>query len=104
MENWLQCTVTAGQFDNEFGVAGHEFNGAVFSLFTPKETVRFSHPPTKDQTTTGWVKVQVVQQRDNWVVVRLPRQTFQSGYCVTVRVDELEKDVKPSRKKPRGKS
>jgi hypothetical protein len=97
MENWLRCNLSPGQFDGEFGVDGAQHDGKTFSLFAPKPSIKFDEEPTKEKVSPGWVKVQVLQQQENLVLVRLPRQTFQSGYFVTVNSSQLEHPL-PARK------
>ena len=102
MENWLRCTVTIGQLPGEYGVEGLQANGAVFSLFAPTETVEPDEEPTRDQVASGWVKVVVLDQSEGRALVRLPRQTFQSGAFVTVGCDQLRTPPRPTRRKAVG--
>src|SRR5258708_7504254 len=85
MDNWLQCKLSPGQFEGEFGVDGEQHDGSAFSLFAPKASIKFDEEPTTEKASSGWVKVQVLQQREDLLLVRLPRETFQSGYFVTVK-------------------
>jgi hypothetical protein len=93
MENWLRCKLYPGQFEGEFGVDGLQHDGTAFSLFAPKTSIKVDDQPTGDKDTLGWVKVQVLDRRDDLALVKLPRQTFQNGHFVTVKVSELERPL-----------
>ena len=41
MEHWLSCTITPGEFSEEFAVTGRQSNGTLFSLFAPESDVPF---------------------------------------------------------------
>ena len=99
MENWLRCTVSIGQFPHEYGVEGLQANGTVYSLFAPCEYVEPDEEPTRDRTTQGWVRVVVIDPLGDRAIVRLPRQTFQAGAFITVRLDELRKPIPAPSKK-----
>lgn len=92
-ENWLKVTLTAGMFPNERGIDGRQFNEKVFSCFVPEEYTKSDQTPTAGNPVQGWVKVSVVERQGNLVLVFLPRQTFQNGFYVTVKVDQLERSV-----------
>ena len=83
---WLTCSISPGQFPTEYAVAGTQHNGVPFSLFAPKEAV--SAPPGGVEG-SGFVRVEVVDRRDGLALVRLPAQTFENGYHVTVSEAEL---------------
>jgi hypothetical protein len=106
MENWLKCTVSIGQFGSEYGVDGVQFNDKPFSLFVPKDSVKFSEEPSKEKPVPGWVRVQIVSRDEDMILVLLPRPTFQSGPYVTVKPDQLEKPVKkePARRQRQARS
>lgn len=86
MQMWLRCTVTPGQFPDEYAVGGHQYNGKPFSLFAPAETVQ---PPPGGRG-EGKLQVTVLERTGQMNLVRLPGQTFESGrYYVTVSDDQL---------------
>jgi hypothetical protein len=90
VESWLRCTLSAGQFPNEYGVDGMQFNQEPFSLFVPQMYTKSDQPPTVGKPVKGWVKVSVVERQGDLVLVFLPRPTFQNGPYVTVKPEQLE--------------
>jgi len=89
-EAWLRCDVSPGMFDFELGVDGRQFDGTVYSLFAPKETVDHDQPLSREHIVPGWVRVKAWERKDNLVLVELPRETFQNGAFITVTEDQLE--------------
>ena len=83
---WLPCSVSPGQFPNEYAVSGMQYNGKGFSLFAPQETV--VPPPSGEGE--GLLKVEVVDQRDELVLVRLPAEPFENGQHVTIAAKMLQ--------------
>ena len=83
---WLPCSVSYGQFPNEYAVAGTQYNEKGFSLFAPKETV--SAPNSGEGE--GLIEVEVVDRRGELALVRLPAQTFENGQHVTVNATTLQ--------------
>jgi hypothetical protein len=102
MENWLKCTLVPGQFPGEYGVDGVQSNEKPFSLFVPANAVKFDKAPAKDKAVPGWVRVEVLDRKDDLLLVHLPRQTFQGGPFITVNVSQLETPP-PAPKKPTSK-
>jgi hypothetical protein len=97
-ETWLRCGVSPGMFDNEAGVDGRQFDGSVFSFFAPADTVDHGDQElTRGECIPGWVRVEIISRKDNLVLVKLPRQTFQNGAFITVTGDHLE--TRPQRQK-----
>ena len=90
MENWLRCTITPGQFSEyEFAVDGQQSNGNGFSLFVPKEQVERDEEPTRSHAVEGWLPVEIWDQKEDRVLVRLPREAFGTGYFVTVKAADV---------------
>jgi hypothetical protein len=83
---WLLCSVSPGQFPNEYAVSGTQYNGKGFSLFAPRETV--SAPSSGEGD--GFMKVDVVDSQGELVLVRLPAQTFENGQHITVSARMLQ--------------
>ena len=90
MEQWLQCTICEGQFTGEYAVQGETFDGTEFSLFVPDEFVELSDPLDPTAGAAGWIRVEVLDQRGDLVLVQLPRQTLENGRSLTVRRDQLQ--------------
>jgi len=86
MKTWLKCYVSPGMFPDEFAVGGQQYNGKPFSLFAPASTVR---PPELDRG-EGSVQVEIWERKGNLVLVRLPQQTLENGYYVTVNSEQLQ--------------
>jgi hypothetical protein len=82
---WLSCSISPGQFPTEYAVAGTQHNGEGFSLFAPREFI----VPPKEQEGLGLVRVDVIDQKGDLVLIRLPAQTFENGQYVTVKVSDL---------------
>ena len=95
MESWLRCTVTPGQFTGEYAVRGEQFNGSVFSFFAPEEYVAQAEAVENGRHADAWVRVHVWGQKGNLAVVRLPRESFESGQYVTVPTDQLTTTPRP---------
>ena len=89
--SWLRCRVTPGMFDHELGVEGRQSDGSVYSLFAPKKAVDHGGQPVEGPM-EGWIRVRVLSQKDDRVLIELPGQTFQNGAYVTVPVNQLRVD------------
>jgi hypothetical protein len=76
-------------FDHELGVEGRQTNGAVWSLFAPKQAVDYGDQPLEEGA-QGWIRVNVLARQGDHVLVQLPGQTFQNGAFITVKADELQ--------------
>jgi hypothetical protein len=103
MQYWIRCSISLGQFGDEYGVDGHEHDDTPFSLFAPRDTVKFEVAPTRENSVPGVVLVEVIERKGNLVLVRLPRSTFQAGYFVTVKSDQLEAQSPPQKAARTGK-
>lgn len=86
MSSWLRCSVSPGQFPDEYAVGGAKFDGRPFSLFAPLSEVR---PPAGADRGEGLIRVTVVKQDGDLVLVKLPQQTFENGYFITVKAGQL---------------
>lgn len=87
---WLRCSVTPGQFSNEYGVTGYQVDGKVFSLFSPKEFVKCDHPPQNEERVDGLVRVRIYSREGDQVIVQLPQESFERGHYVTVSADQVQ--------------
>jgi hypothetical protein len=90
MTSLIRCRVYPGQFSDEYAVSGEQAGGERFSLFVPVHYVTTDAPPTRDAAVEGWIHVAVWEQSGNNAVVLLPRQSFESGRFVTVRMDQFQ--------------
>jgi len=90
MENWLDCTISPGQFTGEFAVQGEMFDNTVFSLFAPEEDLQFSEEPTWDKPVKGLIRIVLGPQKDDLVLVALPRPSFENGQEITVKRSQVK--------------
>ena len=92
MDAWLQCEVSAGQFETEAAIRGTDFNGEAFSLFVPARCVK---PPVSSLGPNEWsrgkLQVEILDTREGNNLVELPGQTFGNGQTITVREAQLER-------------
>src|SRR4051794_9692205 len=97
MDTELRCKLLPGQFSNEFVAVVESFNGRLYSLFVSRDKVTFDQEPAQDEATEGWLPVQVVERRDNNLLVRLPQSTVENGQYLAVRSDQLRTANEPLR-------
>ena len=90
MEKWLKCTISPGQFTGEFAVQGKMFDATEFSLFAPGEDLQFSENPASDKHVEGYIRVLSGDSKDDLLLVRLPRPTFENGRVITVKMDQIK--------------
>jgi hypothetical protein len=90
VEQLLICTITPGQFSDEFAVTGRQSNGTLFSLFAPEDSVRCDQRPVEGQSGAAELRVTLCRQAGELAVVRLPQQSLEGGYFVTVAVSLLK--------------
>jgi hypothetical protein len=89
MEEWLECIITPGQFSGEYAVQGEMFDNTSFSLFAPEKDLKFREEPTTSQPVKGLIRIVPGVQKDNLLLVSLPRPTFENGRTITVKKDQL---------------
>lgn len=90
MTRWLDCEISQGQFTGEYAVKARMFDETEFSLFVPKDFLNFSEEPTIDKSVNGQISVSVTDQKDELVLVNLPRPTFENGRSITVKESQLK--------------
>ncbi|MCK4291966.1 MAG: hypothetical protein KAY65_02120 [Planctomycetes bacterium] len=90
MEKWLDCTISPGQFTGEFAVQGKMFDATEFSLFAPKEDLKFSGKPSWDKPVQGFIRVIPGASEGDLLLVSLPRPTFENGRTITVKIDQVK--------------
>jgi hypothetical protein len=75
-------------FSGEYTVEGTTWNGVGFSLFAPAYDVEV---PTEhlQSPIEGQIRVQIVEEKGELVLVMLPRQTLENGRYVTVTRHQL---------------
>jgi hypothetical protein len=100
VKNFVRCKVYPGQFSDEFAVSGEQANGQRFSLFVPTNYVAPDQTPTRESSVDGWLQISIWEQSGYEAVVRLPRESFESGRFVTVRLDQLQMPLQPIEAQP----
>ena len=102
MENWLRCKIRRGQFSGEYVVQGDTVDGQGFSLFAEPSDVRIDacREVGQDETTGGWIRVEVVDRQDGIVLVRLPSEALERGYFVSVRASDVKPQSEARRLEP----
>lgn len=95
MEHEIRCKVFPGQFSSEYSVEGVQASGDPFSLFVPSEKVEVDEAPTRERPVDGWLKVGIWDLTGNRAVVKLPRESFESGRFVTVGMNQFKSAPQP---------
>jgi hypothetical protein len=90
MQDWVNCTISVGQFSGEYGVQGCLFNGRPFSLFAQEKDVMFNEPPQPGKPVTGRICAEIIEKKDDLVLVALPESTFENGRTITVRANQIK--------------
>ena len=93
MANWLECTVTPGQFTGEYAIQGTMFDETEFSLFAPRADLRFEEEPERDRPVRGFIRIVPGIQKDNLILVNLPRPTFENGRSITIKKEQLVNNI-----------
>ncbi len=65
------------------------FSGRAFSLFASREDVKCEREPSQDEPTAGWLKVKILEQEGNNILVQLPQSAIENGSYLAVRRDQL---------------
>lgn len=89
MTAWLKCTVSLGQFPQEYSVQGKHFNGTPFWLFAPVDDVKVEGEVTRGTWIDGWVRVATGSQKGDRVLVSLPQPALENGRIVSVKIDDI---------------
>jgi|HubBroStandDraft_2_1064218.scaffolds.fasta_scaffold856923_2 hypothetical protein len=86
MKKILKATVVQGMFANENAVTLKTANGADVSLFVDADMV----------WALGGIRVELIDTRGDRCLVRLPAESFEAGWWVTVMADQLLDDSQPA--------
>jgi hypothetical protein len=89
MTAWLKCTVSVGQFPQEYSVRGKLFDGTAFSLFAPVGDVTVEGEVTRGRWIDGWVRVATGSQKDDRILVALPQPALENGQIISVKIDDI---------------
>lgn len=89
MTAWLKCTVSLGQFPQEYSVCGKLFNGTPFSLFAPVDDVKPEGEVARGKWVDGWVRVATGSQKGDCVLVALPQPALENGQIISVKIDDI---------------
>ncbi len=103
MENGLfQCEISPGQFTGEYAVSGVMFDGEGFSLFATQSDLRCSEFPENDQPVPGLIQVEILDEAEGLMLIRLPQRALENGDTLTVRADRVQKIPNPRPQKVQG--
>jgi hypothetical protein len=91
MDAWLTCKVSTGMFSSEYTVEGTSWDGIGFSLFAPKDDVVILADPMRQEPVEGQMRVEVVEQKGDLVLVMLPRESLECGRYITVGRQQLHR-------------
>jgi hypothetical protein len=100
MALYIRCQIYPGQFSGEFAVSGEQADGEKFSLFAPAKFVKMEREPTRDRSVDGWLDVELWEQQGETFVVKLPRESFESGRFVTVGLEQFQTRPEPAGAQP----
>lgn len=90
MDAYLRCKIRKGLFSDEVAVFGTSADGNSFSLFVPEESVELRGLP-RDAAVDGLLRVEILDEGNGQVLVRLPAQAFENGTTLVVRDAEVER-------------
>jgi hypothetical protein len=86
----LRCMISTGQFSEEVAVSGQDYAGAQYSFFISRKFVEFEGEPARGCEVDGWLRVRVLDRKQDLVLVRLPGRTFENGSTITVHQTQLD--------------
>lgn len=89
MRKRLLCKISKGQFSGEVAVQGKLYNSEDFSLFAPIECVEFDSELSESSYVDGSISVDVLDNKDDLVLVSLPQPAFENGQTITVKKEQL---------------
>ncbi len=90
MNALFRCKVGHGMFSGEIAVRGAAADGEEFSLFVPKEFVRYGQPLEDSTNVDGLLRVKVLAEEAGRYLIQLPGEAFENGRTVTVGAGQLE--------------
>jgi len=94
-QHQIRCKVFPGQFSNEYAVKATQIGGESFSLFAPISAVETEETPTRDKAVDGWLTVTIWELKGDKAIIRLPRESFESGRFVTMSVTQFKTRPEP---------
>jgi len=92
MDGWLHCVVSPGQFSGEHGVEVRTSAGEVF-LFAPAEEIELPAGAQSDYNGEAHIHVEIIEQKGDLLLVRLPRRTLENGQHITVRQESIRQEA-----------
>ncbi len=91
-EGKLNCRVFPGQFSDEYGVQGVLHDNRNFDLFAPRKYVKPNKgqgEPKHGEPVKGIIQVILGPEKNDLILVTLPRPTFENGQTITVKKSQL---------------
>jgi hypothetical protein len=95
-EYQIRCKVFPGQFSTEYAVECAQADGSKVSLFAPAKDVEPLESPTREHPVGGWLRVTLWEVKGGRAIVKLPRDSFESGRFVTVNLSEFKAPPQPA--------
>ena len=89
----LTCTVSRGQFSGEYAVSIEVFDGTHVSLFAGESDVELDRQLSGDDSVMGRIHVEIVDQSDDLLLVRLPQPTLENGQTITVKAEAIQQEA-----------
>ncbi len=86
----LKCKVVANPLCDEPAVCGEDYAGTIFSLFVPRELLILSAENFTDDECEARLKVSVIDESGDLVLIRLPARRGNAAHTVTVHSSQLE--------------
>lgn len=88
---FLRCDISEGQFTDEYAVDGKAYNDESFSLFAGKSDLRCDRfPDRQGDVVEGGITVDILDEQEGLMLVKLPKRTLENGDVFTVRADQVE--------------
>jgi hypothetical protein len=89
----IRCSVHPGQFSSEYAISGEARDGGRFSLFADKRYVEVEGVPSMGVAVPGWLTVSLWDREGDAVIVRLPSESLEAGWWVTVGAGQFRDEV-----------
>ncbi|MBN1766471.1 MAG: hypothetical protein JW860_14545, partial [Sedimentisphaerales bacterium] len=63
-----------------------------FSLFAQKKDLIFDEEPIRGKNVSGGIRVEILDQQNDLLLVYLPQPTFENGQVITVKSDQIKSE------------
>lgn len=89
----LKCKASPGQFSGEYAVRIQTHDGQWVSLFVPIEAVELERELSENHSVDAYIDVDVIDQKNDLALVRLPRKTLENGQHITVSAEAIHQEA-----------